>query len=68
MRNIGGFRIGRGLATFTTTQLTALVGRFGPTGTQEANAIAVGTLVFDTTVSAVKVFNGTDFVALALAA
>lgn len=33
MRNIGGFRIGQGLARFTTVQLTDLVAKFGPTGT-----------------------------------
>lgn len=65
MRNIGGFRIGQGLAKYTTTQLTDLVAKFGATGTQEANALAVGTLVFDTTAVAVKVFNGTEFAALA---
>lgn len=67
MRNIGGFQMGRGLQAYTTVQLDALVAKFGPAGTQEVNAIAPGTLVWDTTATAVKVFNGTGFVALALA-
>lgn len=67
MRNIGGFRIGRGLATFTTVQLDEMVEKFGPEGTQEVNGLAAGTLVFDTTESAVKVFDGEVFVALAAA-
>jgi len=67
MRNIGGFRIGQGLAQFTTAQLTDFIARFGSTGTEGANQLAVGTLVWDTTANAVKVYNGTAFVALATA-
>jgi len=41
--------VGLSLRGYTTTQLTALVTRFGPTGTQEVNAIKLGTLVRDVT-------------------
>jgi hypothetical protein len=59
-RNVAGsFR------TYTTTQITALVAAFGPTGTQEVNAIKPGTVVFDTTANMIKVFNGTAFIATA---
>ena len=64
-RNIAGMEIGRGLRRFSTVELTALVAKFGPTGTAQVNAIAPGTLVWDVTTVSVKVFNGTDFVALA---
>lgn len=64
MRNVGGFQINRGLQQFTTAELTALVGKFGPTGTEEVDAIAPGTLVWDTTTVSVKVYDGSDFVAI----
>lgn len=53
--------IGTSLRTYTTAQLTALVAKFGPTGTQEVGAIKPGTLVFNTTTSKVIFYNGTDF-------
>lgn len=46
---------------YTTAQITALVARFGPAGTQEVNSISPGTIVFDTTVNKLKVFTGTVF-------
>jgi hypothetical protein len=55
--------VGLSLRGYTTTQLTALVTRFGPTGTQEVNAIKVGTLVRDVTTGEVKVYDGSAFVA-----
>lgn len=68
MRNIGGMQVGRGLRQYTTDQLTDLVGEYGPEGSVEADAIAAGTMVWDLDTSEVKVYNGTDFVALAFAA
>lgn len=60
--------VGLSLRRYTTAQLTALVGRFGPAGTQEVNAIQPGTIVFDTTTAEVKVFDGTAFVPVEAAA
>lgn len=56
--------VGLSLRHYTTTQLTDLVARFGPTGTQEANAIKPGTLVYNTTAAEVQMYNGTTFVPL----
>ena len=52
--------IGTRLRNYTTAEIAALVAKFGPTGTQDANAIRVGTLVFNTTTSKVMFYNGTD--------
>lgn len=49
--------------SYTTAQITDIVTRFGPTGTQEANAIKPGTTVWDETAGTAKTFNGTTFVA-----
>lgn len=59
--------VGRVHRQYTTTQITALVTKFGPAGTQEANAIAPGTIVFDSVTGALKVFNGTVFLTITAA-
>jgi hypothetical protein len=48
---------------FTSTQLTDLTTRFGALGTQELNAIQIGTLVRNTTSNVLSVWNGVAFVA-----
>lgn len=53
--------VGTSLRNYTTAEIAALVAKFGPTGTQDANSIRVGTLVFNTTTSKVMFYNGTDF-------
>jgi len=53
--------VGLSLRNYTTAQITALVARFGPTGTQEVDAIKPGTLVFNTTTTKVMMYTGTDF-------
>lgn len=55
--------VGLSLRGYTTAQLTALVAKFGPTGTVEVNAIKPGVLVRDLTTGEVKVYDGTAFVA-----
>ena len=59
--------VGRVHRQYTTTQIAALVTKFGPSGTQEANAIAPGTIVFDTSVGALKLFNGTAWLTITAA-
>lgn len=54
--------VGLSLRNYTTTQVASLVTRFGPTGTQEANAIKPGTLIWNSTTAAVQEYNGTTFV------
>lgn len=55
--------IGLILPAFTTAQLAALVAQYGPAGTVEVGAIALGALVRNTTTGALNVFDGTAFVA-----
>lgn len=56
--------VGLSLRSYTTAQLAALVARFGPSGTQQANAIKPGTMIWESTVGAVMVYDGTAFVTL----
>jgi hypothetical protein len=63
MRNVDSVFPSLPLKGYTTSQLSALVAKFGPAGTAEANAIRVWDLVRDTTTGQVKVFNGAAFVA-----
>ena len=60
--------IGPATRTYTTAQITDLITRFGPSGTQEADAIKPGTVVWDSTTGTQKIYNGTTFVASAGAA
>lgn len=55
--------VGPAVRSYTTAQITDLVARFGPTGTQEVDAIAPGTTVWDSTTGSSKTYNGTTFVA-----
>lgn len=56
--------IGQSMPNYTTAELTALVAEYGPTGTTEPNAIAVGALAFDTDLAVLVYFDGTAFVAV----
>lgn len=49
--------------SYTTTQLTDIVTKYGVTGTTEPMAIRVGTLVQNSTTGAINVYNGAAFVA-----
>jgi hypothetical protein len=42
-----------------------MVAAYGPAGTSAPNELQPGNLVYDTTLNAVVVFNGTAFVAVA---
>lgn len=57
--------VGTALRSYTAAQLDSLVAKFGPGGTEYADAIKPGTLVWDTTNSVVKVYNGTSFATIA---
>lgn len=57
--------LGFTLPRYTTAQLNAFVSKYGPTGTVEANSLQQGNVVFDTTLDAVVVFDGTAFKPLA---
>jgi hypothetical protein len=57
--------LGFTLPLYTTVQLVALVAQYGPTGTVEVNGLQLGNLVFDTTTLSVKMYDGTNFVAIA---
>lgn len=60
-RNVTGSKPPR---SYTTEELDGLISRYGPEGTNYQDAIAPGTLVWDSTEKVLKVFNGEEFVAV----